>query len=331
MKTQIIPFIEEHLPEAGGLLAARHRADRARLPLLPARFEEPAVATQAVKALWGEKFKGGYAAFRDGRMLGYLLGETVVQSWGRCGYVTLPGYALAEGEGPALLQDLYTRLGEDWVRRGVFSHGLYVSAAEPQMVEALFNVGFGKERVDALLDLRTLDLPEEKTPQGITVRKAGPGDNAQTGGFHDIIFRALANAPYWHPTPPEDWEELHEGWSELADDPEWTIWLALEGGTALGIVGFTAQAESDTDLLAAPRTVYLNVAATKPEARGRGLSTLLSGHGLRQARESGYEICYTNWISPNLLAARHWPRYGFQDVAYRLAKRVDPQIAWTRG
>jgi hypothetical protein len=31
-----------------------------------------------------------------------------------------------------------------------------------------------------------------------------------------------------------------------------------------------------------------------------------------------------------MLAARHWPRYGFQDVAYRLAKRIDPQIAWTK-
>ena len=330
MKTHILPFEEAHLPEAGRLLAARHRGDRARLPLLPARFEDPTVATQAVKALWEKKFKSGYAAFRDGRMLGYLLGESVIQSWGRCGYVYLPGYALAEGERPALLQDLYARLGEDWVRRGVFSHGLYVSAAEPQMVEALFNVGFGKERVDALLDLRTLSIPEVQPPKGIHIRQAGAGDNALTGSFSDVIFRALANAPYWHPTIPEDWGELHEGWSELADEKDWTVWMALEGESALGMVGFTPQQETNTDLLAGPRTIYLSVAATRPEARGRGLSTLLSWHGLQHARESGFEVCYTNWISPNLLAARHWPRYGFQEASYRLAKRIDPQIAWTR-
>jgi hypothetical protein len=52
--------------------------------------------------------------------------------------------------------------------------------------------------------------------------------------------------------------------------------------------------------------------------------------GLRQAREDGYEICYTNWISPNLLASRHWPRYGFKDVSYRLTKRINPDISWTR-
>jgi GNAT superfamily N-acetyltransferase len=185
--------------------------------------------------------------------------------------------------------------------------------------------------VDALLDLRGLSIPEVETPAGVTIRQAVPGDNAHLGGLSDVIFRALANPPYWHPTVPEDWAELYEGWSELADDKEWTVWLALEGDEALGTVGFTHQVEADTDLLASPKTIYLSVAATKPQARGRGLSTALSWHGLKQAREAGYEICYTNWISSNLLAARHWPRYGFQDVAYRMSKRIDPQIAWTRG
>lgn len=83
-------------------------------------------------------------------------------------------------------------------------------------------------------------------------------------------------------------------------------------------------------MLASPRTIYLSVAATKPQARGRGLSTILTWHGLEQARKEGYEICYTNWISPNLLASRFWPRFGFKDVAYRLAKKVDPSIAWAR-
>jgi GNAT superfamily N-acetyltransferase len=330
VKTLFVPFAEEFIPEAAGLLAQRHHADRARLPLLPTRFEDPAIAANAVQALWQKKSRRGYAALRYGRMVAYLLGESVIQSWGRCGYVYLPGCALGRDESPALIQDLYAHLGEDWVRRGIFSHGLYVSAAEPQVVEALFDLGFGKERVDALLDLRPLPIPESDPPAGVEIRRVTAGDNALIGGFSDVIFRALAEAPYWHPTPPEDWDELLEGWLELADDREWTVWMALENGVPLGTVGFAPQPEADTDLLAASRTVYLSIAATKPIARGRGLGTALAWHGLKQARESGFDLCYTNWISPNLLASRHWPRYGFRDVAYRLAKRVDPQIAWTR-
>jgi ribosomal protein S18 acetylase RimI-like enzyme len=344
MKTELIPFTKELLPDAGKLLAQRHQHNRLALPELPARFEDANVAAKAIEPLFEKKGSSGLAALRDGKLVSYLIGETTTQAWGRCGYVYLPGYAVAEGESPALIQDLYTLLGDEWVKKGVFSHYLYISAADAQLIRALFDLGFGKERVDALLDLHTAVIPEVEEPAGITIRQAGTGDNQYLGSFSDVIFRALANAPYWHPTVPEDWEDLHEGWSGLADDKEWTVWMALENNQrsrpadkrsspvdeALGMVGFRPEQEEATQMLVSPRTVYLSVAATKPQARGRGLSTVLTWHGLGQARKEGYEICYTNWISPNLLASRFWPRFGFKDVAYRLAKRVDPSIAWTR-
>jgi RimJ/RimL family protein N-acetyltransferase len=330
MKTQIQPFTDEFIPEAGILLAQRHARNRARLPLLPVRFEDPYVAGKAVQAVWEKKYKNGYAALRGDKLVAYLIGNFHQQSWGRCGYVYQPGYALAEGESPEVIQDLYARLGDDWVLRGIFSHGMYVSAADSDVIEAMFNLGFGRERVDALLDLRTLEIPKTETPVGVTVRRAGPGDNAHLGSLSDVIFRALAKPPYWHPTPPEEWSELYEGWSELADNKEWMLWLAFDGDEVIGSNGFIPLPEADTDLLASPRTVSLSVAATKPPARGRGVSAHLTWLGLEEMCKEGYELCFTDWISPNLLAARHWPKFGFQNVAYRLSKRVDPQITWTR-
>ena len=317
------------IPVAGKLLAARHARNRVSLSLLPERFEDVQVATKAVKTLCSKKFRNGYAAFRDEQMVAYLLGEYVLQPWGRCGYVYLPGYALAADESSATFQDLYARLGDDWVRMGVFSHGLYISAADTQVVTALFDLGFGKERVDALLDLRKLNISEVKQPTGITIRQAGLGDNAHLGNLSDVIMRALAEAPYWHPTVPEDWEELREGWSELADDEGWTVWLALENEEAQGMIGFTPKTESDTDMLAAPKSVYLSVAATKLSARGRGIATALTWTGLAHCKQKGDDYCVTNWISPNLAASRFWPRFGFKDVAYRLTKNINPMISWT--
>jgi len=330
MKTEYLPFTEEMLREAGHLLAQRHARNRKQLPLLPKRFEDLQVARKAVEALWKEKLKNGYAAFRDGRMVAYLLGETTTQPWGRSGYVYLPGYALADDENPAILQDLYALLGTDWVKKGCFDHGLYISAADQEVLAAFFNLGFGKERVDALMDFSALEIPNVEEPTGITIRKAGAGDNTHLGSLSGVIFRALAQAPYWHPTVPEDWDELYEGWSELADDKEWTVWLALEDESALSTVGFRPEEETYTQMLASPWTMYLSVAATKPDARGRGISTVLTWRGLEQAQKEGYQLCYTNWISPNLLASRFWPRFGFKDVAYRIAKRVNPMIAWTK-
>lgn len=330
MKTEFAPFNEQMIPEAGRLLAARHKRNRAMLPLLPARFEQVSAASKAVEAVWQKKFRNGYAAFRDGKMVAYLIGEFVNQSWGRDGYVYLPGYALAEGESIATIQDLYVLLGEDWVQKGIFGHGLYISAADADVLDALFALGFGKERVDALLDLSNAIFPEAEAPAGVDIRLAGAGDNEHLGSLSAVIFRALANPPYWHPTVPEDWEELREGWSELADDKEWAVWLALERDFALGTVGFRPEEETDISMLVSPKTSYLSVAATKPQARGRGLSTALTLHGLKQSQAEGFQICYTNWITPNLLASRFWPRFGFKEAAYRLTKKINPMISWTR-
>src|SRR6266545_2862184 len=120
MKTELIPFTNEMIPDAGKLLADRHMRNRINLPLSPARFEDPQVAMKAVEALWKEKFKNGYAAYRDGKMIAYLIGETTTDPWGRSGTVYLPGYAVAEDEKSALIQDLYVLLGEDWVKKGCF-------------------------------------------------------------------------------------------------------------------------------------------------------------------------------------------------------------------
>jgi len=330
MKLELLPFTNEMISDAGRLLASRHTCHRKKLPLLPARFEETEAAAKAVETLWQEKYSNGYAAFRHGRMIAYLIGKTSNDPWGRAGYAYLPGYAVAEEENPAIIQDLYALLGDDWVRKGCFHHYLYISAADQSVIGALFDIGFGKERVDALMDFRTLEIPEVEPPAGVTLRKAGAGDNTRLGSLSNVISRALAKPPYWHPTLPEDWDELHEGWSELPDEKEWTVWLALDNEEALGTVGFRPEEEADTQMLVSPRTMYLSVAATKTQARGRGISTVLTWHGLEQAKQEGYDVCYTNWISPNLLASRFWPRFGFRDAAYRLAKKVNPMIAWAR-
>lgn len=330
MTIEIKPFAEEMLPFAGELLAQRHKRNRASLPLLPTRFEDSQVAEAAVRSSWQGKLKRGYAAFRDGRMLAYLIGEQVTQPWGRCGYVYFPGYTLADGENAAILQDLYARLGDDWVRAGVFSHGLYVSAADVDVLQAWFDIGFGKERVDAMLDLCSLGIPKTNDPAGVTIRRTGKGDNEHLGNLSHVIMEALSSPPYWHPTIPEDYPELREGWSELADDSEWKVWLAIEGNEALGCAGFVGKKEEEDDMLAAPKTVYLSVAATTPQARGRGVANVLTWRGLEESRNDGFEICYTNWISSNLLASRYWTRFGFKDVGYRLSKRIGPMISWTR-
>ena len=330
MKTELLPFTSDMIPEAGELLAKRHQRNRKKLPFLPDRFETPEVAEKAITALLEKKTTSGYATMRGGQMLAYLLGEVSVMPWGRCGWVYLPGSALAEGESVQTLQDLYVKLGDDWVKQGVFIHHAYLSVADRDIVEAWFDLDFGKERIDAVLDFSRVEIPEIRIPQGIRIRRAGPGDSEHLAGMSHIIFRELEKAPYWHPTPPEVWEELREGWGELADDKNANVWLALDGEYTVGTIATWKGEASATEMLVGPETFTFSIAATRPEWRGRGIATALTWTCLAHGRDLGFAYCCTDWISPNLAASRFWPRFGFEEVAYRLTKHINPMIAWTR-
>jgi len=337
MKIEYLPFTREMIPEAGQLLAKRHICNRQVLPLLPVRYEDAEDASNAVENLWQSQLRNGYAAFRNGEMLAYLIGDFENQPWARSGYVYLPGYALAGGESVAVLQDLYALLGEDWVRRGIFSHNLYISAADNDVIQGLFTIGFGQERVDALLDLRTLEIPSLDEPEGMIIRRAGRGDEDYLGSVAYVMTNALSSAPYWLPLTPESTIAWKERWASRADDEEWMVWMALEKDKAVGTVAFLFQhptplkQDAEAQMLASAITLTLGTAATRPEVRGRGIANILTWRGLEQARKDGFDVCLVNWIGPNLLASRYWPRFGFQPAAYRLSKQVHPQIAWAKG
>ncbi len=334
MKTQILPFKKEMCPEAGKLLVERHKRNRYLLPFLPNRFEKADVAEKALVKFFDKKSAHGYAAIRNGKMVAYLLGDTSNEPWGRCGWVRLPGSALADGEPATLLQDLYVLLGDDWTRQGTFIHHTYLSAADQELVDAWFGLDFGKERIDAILDLSTLKISDVPIPEGIQIRRAGVGDNDHLAGMSHVIFRELEKAPYWHPSPPEVWDDLREGWGELADDSTVDTWLALDGEKTLGTIASWAtmhpDEEIDTDMYADDKVFTFSVAATQPEARKRGIATAMTWMCMAHNREQGFNYCYTNWISPNLSASRFWPRFGFRETSYRLTRNINPMISWTR-
>ena len=110
----------------------------------------------------------------------------------------------------------------------------------------------------------------------------------------------------------------------LPDDKEWTVWLALEEDEALGTVGFRPE-EEDGHADARLSTDHV------PERGSHKTTGTRTRHQhcpylawIGAGTQEGFEICYTNWISPNLLASRFWPRFGFKDVAYRLGKKGQP-------
>lgn len=330
MKTEIQPFHQDMLAEAGKLLASRQARERAHFPALPKRFEDVSAATKAVETAFKKKGAFGFAAIRNGTLAAYLIGESTPLDWGRGGFIHLPGCGLAEGEDPALLQDLYAFVGEEWNKWGCFLHYLYLPSGDPAVTDSWFSLGFGRERADAILDLHALDIPKVKLKGSFEVRRSTAKDAKRLEELSDVIAVHQSRAPRWHPLTPEELPELAEGWSEIAGDPDWTIWLAVSGEETYGCVGFYGKPEADDALLVPPNSCYLSVAATKESERGRGVASALTWHGLERMRAEGFDFCLSDWQTANLPASRTWPRFGFETTAYRLARTVNPMIAWAK-
>ena len=141
MSYQIVAFHEGLLPAAAELLAGRHRRDRAAMPLLAARFEEARPALAAAREVWHKPQTSGAAALRDGRLIGYLLGEAKFDTLrGRHVWVHLAGHALAADAPPDTASDRPAAASRPRLRA---SHS--AAASTPQRSARAFS-GSGRSR-----------------------------------------------------------------------------------------------------------------------------------------------------------------------------------------
>jgi ribosomal protein S18 acetylase RimI-like enzyme len=332
MPFEIVPFHAGLLTEAAGLLARRHALDRHALPALPASGEAPEGAQAALEAAWARPLASGAAALRDGRLVGYVLGDLAIDTQrGRTAWVRQAGQALEPGQDPELVRDLYAAAAVRWVAQGCFDHYVLAPAADALLLEQWFHLSFGLEQVHAVCDLETTALTRPELGPEFTLRRAGPQDAEHLATLSGIIWKHQAAAPVWGVALPERESEMRSGYAELVTDPAVTVWLALRSEQALGFQAYYTTEPGPADLLTPEHCIELSVAGTQPEAQGLGLGRALTAAGFAAAREAGYRYCLADWRSTNLLAARFWPRQGFQPVLYRLVRRVDERAAWATG
>ncbi len=340
MKVEIVPFHVGLLPAAAELLAARHARDRQRQPLLPARFEQPRTANAAAREVWGVPNSSGVAAWHDGRLVGYLIGQARFDTLrGRHAWIQLPGHALAADAPPGLYADLYAAAAPAWLALGAFDHYVMLPAGDRDALDVWFSLSFGQEQAHAMRSLAE-PLPGPVELPGVIIRRATPDDrDAFVEEMAPLVARHMTGPPVWGVALPEATPERREGFAELLTDENVFVWLAERdeadgpaGGRILGYQAYLPASPSDDNLTIplADRTVALEVGATRPEARGRGIGRALSAVGLAAAAAAGYRVCVADWRTTNLEAQRFWPAMGFRPAVYRLTRKVDPRIAWAR-
>jgi GNAT superfamily N-acetyltransferase len=328
-------FTDDDVVPAGRLLALRHAAHRRREPLLDPRFEDPAVAADAVRAAWLKDGASGAVAVRGGETVGYLVGAPKADPvWGDNVWVDSAGHAVAPGDAE-VARDLYGSAAQRWVDEGRTAHYVLVPAGgdggpaaggADALVDAWFRLAFGLQHVHAVRE----PVPAAPAPRPpLVVRPAERADVPVLGAIDVALPAHQARSPVLSGAAVPTVEEQTTDWEDTFGDPRFPTWVAEVPGPdgAPQVVGAAVgcaltQSRTHEGLALLPDAGFLGFAAVLPGARGLGAGRALGEQVLAWSGEAGYACCVTDWRATNLLSSRAWPRLGFRDTFWRLHRTV---------
>jgi len=319
-RLEVVPFSDEHLDEAARLLAARHARQREAEPLLPKCFEAHDAAHAEVTASWHAEGASGAAAFRAGRLVGYLIGASRdTDVWGENIWVDLAGHAVDEAED---VRDLYATAAARWFDEERRRHYALVPATDPGLMDAWFRLGFGHQQghgvreVPAHIDVRI--------PEGYEIREPREEDIEELLPIDLALSAHQRSSPVFSTRPLPTADEIRLEWRKTLAGSEEKILLGWLDGTPVACWSVCAAELSRhySGLGLPERACYLAFASTLPVARGSGIGVALTDASLAAAAEDGYTAMVTDWRVTNLLASRFWPNRGFRPAFYRLYRSI---------
>jgi len=315
---EVRPFDESHLPDAGRLLADRHRRHRQAEPLLAARFEDPAVAADQVAAAFHDEHASGAVALRDGRVVGYLLGAPKAGDlWGPNVWVESAGQAVERAEDA---RDLYAAAAARWHDEGRTAHYVLAPASDKALVDAWFRLGFGLQHAHGIREpART---GQRSGP--VVVRRAERADIPQLARLDLELPLHQGRSPVFSAGHLGSYEEALAEWEDDFDDPEFAVFVAeLDDRVVGSAVGCSVEKSSTNSGLMRPDNAgFLGFAAVLPEARGRGAGRSLGEAVLAWCVAAGYTCSVTDWRATNLTSSRTWTSLGFRESFFRLHRLI---------
>jgi ribosomal protein S18 acetylase RimI-like enzyme len=319
-RLEVTPFSDAEVDDAARLLAARHSRHRVAEPLLSPRFEEPAEARREVELAWRAEGSSGAAAFRDGRLVGYVVGAPRKEAiWGDNVFVEVAGHAVEEAED---IRDLYGLAASRWVEEGRNRHSAVVPAHDSDLNGTWWRLGFGQQQAHGIREVPP--QTDAQVPDGFEIR--GPREDE----IEELIELDLALPDHQRRSPVfgsggmPTREECREEWQETFSNTKETVLIGALDGRPVACWAFVSAEESSmhSGLARPDHACLLGFAATLPESRGSGIGVALTDAGLAWAAVEGYPTMITDWRVTSLLASRFWPRRGFRTSFLRLYRSI---------
>jgi GNAT superfamily N-acetyltransferase len=311
---EITSLRKEFLPEAAALFVQNFRRLRREVAALPDEMED---AERIVRALANMLAScPGVAALEEGRLVGYMVWYVVdhFRNTGRrAAYCPVTGHAATQGDQPAIYRALYREAARHWAQSGCQVHALTLLASDEGAINTWFWNGFGLWVMDAIRSVRPLDNPPSTD---LIIRKALPGDAAALGILDAEHMQHYAAPPVLMvPQQPGSPAEF----AQFIEDAPNSVWLALEGGEAVGFIRFAGDSFGATEIVGSETTIAITGAFVRPPYRGRKAAPAMLDAALREYAQRGFERCSVDFESFNPEAATFWLRY-FDPVCLSLVR-----------
>lgn len=253
MRISVRPFETADLDSAGGLLAARHRADRGATPELPQAFEDPVNARAQVANALVRTGTRGVVALEGGLLVGFLLGSIVLPPpdafWAgilapRSVEIPYAGYAASGAEPDEVYRAMYAALASEWPGSGCFTHFVEIHAADRVALDACFSLGFGQYLTLAARDTGPV-LGDREPVQAIDIRQGGAEDIDAIMELSEGLWQHHARSPTFVPLLPEAMTPLRAYQLALLEDKANAYWLGCRDGRAVAMQTFHRQTHSE--------------------------------------------------------------------------------------
>ena len=322
-RLEVLPFDESHLPDAGRLLAARHRRHRAVEPHLPVRYEDAGTCASEVAAVLGSDDASGAVAVRDGRIVGYLLGAPKPGAvWGRNVWVEVRRAGRRGGRGA---RDLYAAAAARWAEEGRTAHYVLVPAHDEALVGAWFRLAFGHQHTHAVRDVPTGPAP-------IPRRSGCAGRRAPTcRPWPGWTSSCPATRPWRRPSPPRRPAPTRRRWpsGRRIEDPDYVDVRRRARGPGGRIVGGLPAGEGRQPRGTRPAGVRRVPRLRRGAARGpRGsaLGRAVGEVGSGTARQEGPTRTGHRWRATNRCETGAGPALGFRPTYLRCTGSSAPDV-----
>ncbi len=114
----------------------------------------------------------------------------------------------------------------------------------------------------------------------------------------------------------------------ITDSSRWlfnSFWLALDGDTAIGFIGFESNSFGAANIVDAPDKIAITGTYVRPQYRGRQIAGAMLDAALRDYAATGFGRCAVDFEAFNPEAAAFWLKY-FDTVCLSVT-RVPEQVA----